>query len=65
MGMNIVYRDAKEGRNVKSGETMEIPESLMLSVKAGKGIKDALRETDAKTFMKVKKDYLGKKSISA
>lgn len=63
--MNIVYRDAKEGRNVKSGETMEIPESLMLSVKADKGIKDALCEADAKTFMKVKKDYLDKESIFA
>ena len=35
-------RAAREGRNPKTGETIQIPASKVVSFKAGKGLKEAL-----------------------
>ena len=35
-------RDARTGRNPRTGETIQIPASKMPSFKAGKGLKDAV-----------------------
>lgn len=65
VSFDIFYREAREGRNVKTGETMEIPETLMVSVKAGKAIKDSLREASDETFEKVKIASIKKHSLNA
>ncbi len=35
-------REARQGRNPRTGETMEVPASTMPKFKAGKALKDAL-----------------------
>ena len=37
------YRSSRKGNNVVTGEPMDIPESAVLNVKAGKGLKDIAR----------------------
>ena len=41
------YRAEREGNNVLTGESMTIPAAVVLNVKAGKGLKDAAKETPA------------------
>lgn len=37
------YRSSRKGNNVVTGEPMDIPESAVLNVKAGKGLKDVAK----------------------
>lgn len=41
------YRAARKGNNVVTSEKMDIPESVVVSVKAGKLLKDAVKSMDA------------------
>ena len=40
------YRSSRKGNNVVTGEPMNIPESAVLNVKAGKGLKDVAKGYD-------------------
>ena len=40
------YRSSRKGNNVVTGEPMDIPESAVLNVKAGKGLKDVAKGYD-------------------
>ncbi|AXS83908.1 MULTISPECIES: HU family DNA-binding protein [Marinobacter] len=40
---NIRSREAREGRNPKTGETIRIPASKTVGFKAGKALKDKIR----------------------
>lgn len=40
------YRSARKGNNVVTGEPMDIPESVVLNVKAGKSLKDITKTMD-------------------
>lgn len=54
VNLHVLYRDARVGRNVKTGETMEIPESLMISAKVGKELKDRVRDVSDEVFATIK-----------
>lgn len=41
------YRSSRKGNNVVTGEPMDIPESAVLNVKAGKGLKDVAKGYDS------------------
>lgn len=40
------FRSARKGNNVITNEPMDIPESVVVSVKAGKGLKDVMKGLD-------------------
>lgn len=48
------YRAARKGNNVKTNEPMDIPESVVVSIKAGKSLKDAVHDMDAAVVKAVK-----------
>lgn len=47
---NIVYRGARRGNNVATGEPMEVPASLGVSLKAGKRLKDAVSNLNVEDY---------------
>ncbi len=40
---NVRHREAREGRNPQTGESIHIPASKTVGFKAGKALKDAIR----------------------
>lgn len=50
------YRNARKGNNVVTGEPMDIPESVVLNVKAGKGLKDTAKALDKSIMSDLKGD---------
>lgn len=50
------YRNARKGNNVVTGEPMDIPESVVLNVKAGKGLKDTAKALDKSIMSALKGD---------
>lgn len=54
------YRSARKGNNVVTGAPMDIPESVVLNVKAGKGLKDVTRTMDASILASLKTAKGGK-----
>lgn len=46
------YRSARTANNVFTGEPMEVPESVGVTVSAGKKLKDAMSNLDPKDFRK-------------
>ena len=48
------YRSSRKGNNVVTGEPMDIPESAVLNVKAGKGLKDVAKAYDAEILKALK-----------
>lgn len=49
-----VYRSARKANNVMTGEIMEVPESVGVTIKAGKKLKDATNDLKPKTVKKSK-----------
>lgn len=49
------YRAARKGNNVITGEAMDIPEGVVVNVKAGKSVKDATKNLDASVIAEIKK----------
>lgn len=49
------YRDARKGNNVSTNEPMDIPASVVVSVKAGKAIKDVMKDLKPEIVNSVKK----------
>lgn len=54
------YRSARKGNNVVTGAPMDIPESVVLNVKAGKGLKDVTKNMDASIMASLKAAKGGK-----
>ena len=48
------YRAARKGNNVMTGKSMDIPESIVISVKAGKALKDSVKDMPKATRSKIK-----------
>jgi DNA-binding protein HU-beta len=48
------YRKARQGNNVATNETMEIPESIVINAKAGKSVKDAAKNLPKNIFDEIK-----------
>lgn len=55
------YRSARKGNNVVTGEPMDIPESVVLNVKAGKSLKDITKGMDSSILEALKGAKGGKK----
>lgn len=50
--LKITYRAAREGRNPKTKETIQIPAKLALKLSTVKAVKDRLAELDTESFNK-------------
>lgn len=48
------YRAARKGNNVITGQPMDIPDGVVVNVKAGKQLKDATKELDASIVTAIK-----------
>ena len=46
LSFSPAYRGPRKGNNVITGESMDIPGGVVVSVKAGKALKDVMREMD-------------------
>jgi len=46
LSFSPAYRGPRKGNNVITGESMDIPGGVVVSIKAGKALKDVMREMD-------------------
>lgn len=51
------YRSARKGNNVVTGKPIDIPETIVLNVKAGKQLKDTAKALPADTMKALKKVF--------
>lgn len=54
LSFNPSYRSPRKGNNVITNESMDIPESVVVSIKAGKGLKDVMKGLDSSVVQAVK-----------
>lgn len=54
LSFNPSYRSPRKGNNVITNEPMDIPESVVVSIKAGKGLKDVMKGLDSSVVQAVK-----------
>ena len=50
MSFNPTYRAPRKGNNVATGEAMSIPETVVVSCKAGSVLREAVKAVDVKAF---------------
>lgn len=48
------YRGPRKGNNIVTGESLDIPECIVVSAKAGKGLKDVLKDLPESTIKAIK-----------
>lgn len=54
LSFNPSYRSARRGNNVMTSEPMDIPESVAISVRAGKTLRDVMKSLDATIVTSIK-----------
>lgn len=55
------YRSSRKGNNVVTGEVMDIPETIVLSIKAGNCLREAVKAMDKATLKAIKTSAKSKK----
>lgn len=50
MSFNPTYRAPRKGNNVATGEAMSIPETVVVSCKAGSVLREAVKAVDVRAF---------------
>ena len=54
LSFNPSYRSARRGNNVMTSEPMDIPESVAISVRAGKTLRDVMKSLDDSIVKSIK-----------